>query len=63
MGVGLLAGAAAVNYETGLGDLALMGAITGIPFGAAQALVLAGRGHVRGPGGWRCRRYGPWLGA
>lgn len=43
MGVGLLAGAAAVNYETDLGDLALMGAVTGVPFGAAQALVLASR--------------------
>jgi hypothetical protein len=43
MGVGLLAGAAAVGYETGLGDLALMGAITGVILGPAQALVLAPR--------------------
>jgi len=43
MGLGLVAGAAAVNYETELGDLALMGAITGVPLGAAQALVLARR--------------------
>jgi hypothetical protein len=43
IGVGLLAGAAIVNYETGLGDLALMGAITGVSLGAAQALVLAQR--------------------
>jgi hypothetical protein len=43
MGVGLLAGAAAVDYETDLGDLALMGAITGVPLGAAQALVIARR--------------------
>jgi hypothetical protein len=43
MGVGLLAGAAAVGDETGLGDLALMGAITGVILGPAQALVLAPR--------------------
>ncbi len=43
MGVGLLAGAAAVDYETDLGDLALMGAITGVPLGATQALVIARR--------------------
>ena len=43
MGVGLLAGAATVNYETELGDLALMGAITGVALGPAQALVLARR--------------------
>jgi hypothetical protein len=43
MGVGLLAGAAAVNYETEIGDLALMGAVTGVAVGAAQALVLVRR--------------------
>jgi len=43
MGVGLLAGAAAVNYETEIGDLALMGAITGVALGPAQAIVLARR--------------------
>ncbi len=43
MGVGLLAGAAAVDYETEIGDLALMGAITGVPLGAAQALVISRR--------------------
>ena len=40
MGIGLLAGAQLVDYDTGLGDLALMGAITGIPLGAAQAFLL-----------------------
>jgi hypothetical protein len=49
MGVGLLAGAATVDYATDLGDLALMGAVTGVPLGAAQALVI-GR---RWPHAWR----------
>jgi hypothetical protein len=43
MGIGLLAGAWAVGYGTSLGELALMGAITGIPLGAAQAFALRGR--------------------
>jgi hypothetical protein len=37
---GLLAGAAAVGYRTGLADLAAMGALTGIPTGIAQAFAL-----------------------
>lgn len=40
MGIGLLVGAQLVDYGTSLGDLALMGAITGIPLGAAQAFLL-----------------------
>ena len=43
MGVGLLVGAWAVGYGTSLGELALMGAITGIPVGAAQAYLLRDR--------------------
>jgi hypothetical protein len=44
--VGLLAGAAAVRYGTGLADLALMGVLTGIPTGIAQAFALpAGLRH------------------
>jgi hypothetical protein len=43
MAVGLLAGAAAVDYATDLGDLALMGLITGVPLGAAQAVVMRPR--------------------
>jgi len=43
MGVGLLVGAWAVGYGTSLGELALMGAITGIPLGAAQAYLLRAR--------------------
>src|SRR4051794_29452290 len=40
MGAGLLLGAAVVGYETSLGDLALMGALTGLVLGPAQALAL-----------------------
>jgi uncharacterized membrane protein len=43
MGIGLLVGAWAVGYGTSLGELALMGFITGIPLGAAQAYLLRGR--------------------
>jgi len=43
MGVGLYIGAQVVGYGTSLGELALMGAITGVPLGAAQALLLRGR--------------------
>jgi hypothetical protein len=43
MGIGLLAGAAAVGYGTSIGELALMGAITGLPLGAAQAFLLRDR--------------------
>src|SRR5829696_1775081 len=40
MGLGLLLGAAAVGYQTALGDLVLMRALTGLVLGPAQALVL-----------------------
>ncbi len=40
MGVGLLAASGAVGFDTHLGSLALMGAITGVPLGLAQALAL-----------------------
>lgn len=43
MGIGLLAGAWAVGYGTSVGELALMGAITGVPVGAVQAFLLRGR--------------------
>jgi hypothetical protein len=43
MGIGLMVGAWVVGYGTSLGELALMGAITGIPIGAAQAYLLRGR--------------------
>jgi hypothetical protein len=40
MGVGLLAGAAIAGYRTGLGQLALQGAVTGVFVGLAQAVSL-----------------------
>jgi hypothetical protein len=40
MGLGLLLGAVVVGYETSLADLALMGALTGVVLGPAQALAL-----------------------
>ncbi len=40
MAAGLAIGAAAVDYRTTLADLALMGVLTGVPLGAAQALAL-----------------------
>jgi hypothetical protein len=40
MGVGLFLGAAVVDYGTSLVDLALMGALTGLVLGPAQALAL-----------------------
>jgi hypothetical protein len=43
MGIGLAVGAWVVGYGTSLGELALMGAITGIPLGAAQAYLLRDR--------------------
>jgi hypothetical protein len=43
MGLGLAVGAWVVGYGTSLGELALMGAITGIPLGAAQAYLLRDR--------------------
>ena len=43
MSIGLAIGAWVVGYGTSLGELALMGAITGIPLGAAQAWLLRDR--------------------
>jgi hypothetical protein len=43
MSIGLAIGAWAVGYGTSLGELALMGFITGIPLGAAQAYLLRDR--------------------
>ena len=40
MGVGLTAGAALVGYRTTLADLVVMGAVTGLALGVAQAAVL-----------------------
>jgi hypothetical protein len=43
MGLGLLLGAAAVDFGTSLADLAVMGAVTGLVLGGAQALALPAR--------------------
>ena len=43
MGIGLLAGASVVGYGTSVGELALMGAITGLPVGAVQGFLLRDR--------------------
>jgi hypothetical protein len=43
MAIGLLAGAWVVGYGTSVGELAVMGAITGLPVGAAQAFLLRDR--------------------
>ena len=40
MGLGLLLGASIVGYRTSLADLALMGALTGLVLGVAQAIAL-----------------------
>jgi len=40
MALGLLLGAGVVGYDTSLADLALMGALTGLVLGPAQALAL-----------------------
>ena len=40
MGLGLLLGAVTVGYGTSLGDLVLMGTLTGLVLGPAQALAL-----------------------
>ena len=47
MGLGLLLGAVTVGYRTSLGSLALMGALTGVVLGVAQALALPARTRRR----------------
>ncbi len=47
MGAGLLLGAATVGYGTSLGELVLMGALTGVVLGVAQTLALPARTHRR----------------
>ena len=47
MGLGLLIGATLVDFGTDLADLALMGALTGIPLGIAQAMALPSRSRFR----------------
>ena len=47
MGLGLFLGAVTVGYETSLADLVLMGALTGVLLGAAQAVALPARARRR----------------
>jgi hypothetical protein len=47
MGLGLLIGAVAVDFGTSLADLAVMGALTGLALGGAQALALPTRARHR----------------
>lgn len=47
MSLGLFLGAATVGYRTSLAGLALMGSITGLVLGAAQALALPHTTHRR----------------
>lgn len=46
-GLGLAAGAALVGYETDLGSLAAMGAVSGAVLGAGQGLALTAQGRNR----------------
>jgi hypothetical protein len=50
MGLGLLVGASVVDHGTALVDLALMGALTGVALGVAQALALPP--HARSRWAW-----------
>jgi hypothetical protein len=47
MAVGLLLGAAVVGYRSTLPDLVIMGALTGVPLGIAQAIALPRRARLR----------------
>jgi len=47
MGLALLLGAVAVGYGTSLADLAVMGALTGLVLGVAQALALPAETRLR----------------
>jgi hypothetical protein len=59
MALGLTAGAALADYGVGRGDLALIGAITGIGVGVLQALVLA-RHRVSGALWWAVANPPAW---
>jgi hypothetical protein len=50
--VGLAAGAALVGYGTDVGELTLMGLVSGAAVGAAQGLVLARQGNPRFGAAW-----------
>jgi hypothetical protein len=58
MSIGLLLGAINVSYRTSLTDLAVMGAITGITLGVAQAVALPRR--TRGRWAWAALMPALW---
>jgi hypothetical protein len=59
MAVGLVAGAGVVDYGIARGDLAIMGAVTGLAVGVMQALVLA-RDRVPGAVWWAVANPPAW---
>jgi hypothetical protein len=59
MVVGVAAGAVLVDYGIGRGDLALMGAVTGLAVGVAQAVVLA-RERIPGAFWWALANPPAW---
>ena len=59
MAVGLVAGAALVDYSIERGDLALMGAVNGLAVGVMQALVLA-RHRIPGAFWWAVANPPAW---
>jgi hypothetical protein len=59
MAVGLVAGAALVDYSIDRGDLALMGAVNGLAVGIMQALVLA-RHRIPGAVWWAVANPPAW---
>lgn len=59
MAVGLVAGAALVDYGIDRGDVALMGAVTGVGVGVMQALVLA-RHRIPGAFWWAVANPPAW---
>jgi hypothetical protein len=59
MAVGLVAGAALVDYGIDRGDLALMGAVNGVAVGVMQALVLA-RHRIPGAFWWAVANPPAW---
>jgi hypothetical protein len=59
MAVGLVAGAAIVDYGTRRSNLLVMGAVTGAAVGAAQAFVFA-RQHIPGAGWWVATNVAAW---
>lgn len=59
MAVGLVAGAALVDYGVDRGDLVLMGAVNGLGVGVMQALVLA-RHRIPGASWWAVANPPAW---